>query len=374
MSGRSPTAGSAAPRTSSPVRHDRRAFLGGAVRAAAAAMVVGWPRRAQGVDADPREARLRHVRQLTFGGQNAEAYFDATGERVIFQSTRPPFSCDQIFVMNAHGGGVRLVSTGRGRTTCGYFFPDGRRILYASTHLAGEACPPAPDRSAGYVWPLYPGYDIVSADVDGGNLRRLTEGEGYDAEGAVSPDGQRIVFTSLRDGDLDLYVMDADGGNVRRLTDGVGYDGGPFFSWDGRFIVFRAARPAGADLDEYRALLGQGLVRPRRLEIFVMRADGGGLIQVTRNGAANFAPFMHPDSRRIVFSSNLHDPGGRSFALYMVNVDGSGLERLTWADSFASFPMFSRDGRRLIFSATRQARAPRDINVFVAEWVERPAS
>jgi TolB protein len=265
---------------------------------------------------------------------------------------------------------VRLVSTGRGRTTCGFFFPDGRRVLYASTHLADAACPPAPDRSAGYVWPLYAGYDLFTADPDGGNLTRLTETPGYDAEGAVSPDGRRIVFTSVRDGDLDLYLMDADGRNVRRLTDGVGYDGGAFFSWDGRLIVFRAARPAGADLEEYRTLLRQGLVRPRRLEIFVMRADGTGTTQVTRNGAANFAPFMHPDSRRVIFSSNLHDPGGRSFALYLVGTDGSGLERVTWSDSFASFPMFSRDGTRLVFSATRHAQSPRDINVFIADWVE----
>ena len=348
---------------------DRRSFLrlaGGAV----AGLVLGMGGRAQGVEGDPRERRLRNVRQLTFGGQNAEAYFDWTGTRVIFQSTRPPFSCDQIFVMNADGGDVRMVSTGQGRTTCGFFFPGGRRVIYASTHLADAACPPAPDRSAGYVWPLYGGYDIFSADLDGGNLKRLTDSEGYDAEGAVSPDGTRIVFTSVRDGDLDIYTMDAEGGNVRRLTHGAGYDGGAFFSWDGRFIVFRAARPVGAELDEYRALLRQGLVRPRRLEIFVMRPDGTGVTRLTRNDAANFAPFMHPDSRRVIFSSNLHDPGGRNFALYLVNDDGSGLERVTWADSFASFPMFSRDGTRLIFSATRNAGAPRDINVFVADWVE----
>jgi Tol biopolymer transport system component len=348
---------------------DRRAFLRAAA-ATAGGIVLGGGPRARGAEDDPRERRLRNVRQLTFGGQNAEAYFDRTGTRVIFQSTRPPFSCDQIFVMNADGGDARLVSTGKGRTTCGFFFPDGRRVIYASTHLAGAACPPAPDRSAGYVWPLYPGYDIFSADLDGGNLRRLTDSDGYDAEGAVSPDGARIVFTSLRDGDLDVYTMDADGGHVRRLTHGVGYDGGAFFSWDGRFIVFRAARPTGPELDEYRALLRQGLVRPRRLEIFVMRADGSGVTQVTRNGAANFAPFMHPDSRRVIFASNLHDPTGRTFALYLVNTDGSGLERVTWADSFASFPMFSRDGTRLIFSATRHAQAPRDMNVFVADWVD----
>ncbi|MBI2216890.1 MAG: PD40 domain-containing protein [Candidatus Rokubacteria bacterium] len=325
--------------------------------------------QARPVATDPRETRLANVRQLTFGGQNAEAYFDWTGTRLVFQSTRPPFGCDQIFTMRADGGDVRLVSTGKGRTTCAYFFPDGKRLIYASTHLADAACPPPPDRSRGYVWPVYPGYEIFAADVDGTNLVRLTRNEGYDAEGAVSPDGRHIVFTSLREGDLDLYVMDADGGHVRRLTEGLGYDGGPFFSWDGRSIVFRAHRPeTAAEADEYRALLARSLVRGQRLEIFVMGADGSGLVQVTRNRAASFAPFMHPNGRDILFSSNLHDPGGRSFALYRIQVDGTGLERITWADTFASFPMFSRDGAKLVFSSSRGAAARRELNVFIADW------
>jgi len=353
------------------VKGPRRRFL--RLGLGAVATVVAGGRRASGSPAmpasDPRERRLRNLRQLTSGGQNAEAYFDWTGTRLIFQSTRSPFACDQIFTMRVDGGDVRQVSTGKGRTTCAFFFPDGRRVIYASTHLAGASCPPPPDRSAGYVWPLYPGYDIFAADLDGGNLTRLTDSEGYDAEGAVSPDGGRIVFTSVRDGDLDLYLMDADGRNVRRLTDGVGYDGGAFFSWDGRFIVFRAGRPAdAAEEGEYRALLRGGLVRPRRLEIFVMGADGTRVTQVTRNGAANFAPFMHPDSHRVIFSSNLHDPTGRTFALYLINVDGSGLERVTWTESFASFPMFSRDGRKLVFCGSRDAQVPREMNVFLADW------
>jgi len=355
---------------------DRRAILKLGLRGAAAALVetIHARRAAHAATAldDSRERHLRNVRQLTFGGQNAEAYWDHTGTRLIFQSTRPPFGCDQIFTMHADGSAARLVSTGKGRTTCAFFFPDGRRFIYASTHLGGDACPPPPDRSSGYVWPIYPTYDIFAADVDGSSgVTRLTTNDGYDAEGAISPDGRRIVFTSLRDGDLDLYAMDADGGNVRRLTDGVGYDGGPFFSWDGRFIVYRAARhEPGADVDEYRALLRQSLVRPRRLELFVMDADGGGKRQVTKNGAANFAPFMHPDSRRIIFSSNLHDPGGRSFALFITDIEGRHVERVTWADGFASFPMFSRDGRRLVFSSSRNAAGPRDLNVFVADWVD----
>jgi TolB protein len=320
---------------------------------------------------DPRERRLTNLRQLTFGGQNAEAYFDWTGTRLTFQSTRPPFGCDQIFTMGVDGSDVKLVSTGKGRTTCSFFFPDGRRAIYASTHLGADACPPPPDRSGGYVWPIYPSYEIFAVELDGGRLTRLTDHDGYDAEGAISPDGQRIVFTSFRDGDLDLYVMAADGANVRRLTSEPGYDGGPFFSWDGRFIVFRASRPETRDeLEEYRTLLKQSLVRPRRLEIFVMRADGTGITQVTRNRAANFAPFMHPGSQQIIFSSNLHDPSGRSFALYLVNVDGSALERITYLDTFASFPMFSRDGSKLVFCGSRNAAAPRDLNVFVADWVK----
>lgn len=350
---------------------DRRAILRLGLAGAAGALVESIRARRARAEAptDPRERRLANLRQLTSGGQNAEAYFDWTGTRLVFQSTRPPFGCDQIFTMREDGSDVRLVSTGTGRTTCAFFFPDGRRLIYASTHLADPACPPPPDRSRGYVWPIYPGYEIFAADADGENLTRLTRNEGYDAEGAVSPDGRRVVFTSLREGDLDLYLMDADGSNVRRLTGAPGYDGGPFFSWDGRFIVFRAHRPeTTAELGEYRALLRQSLVRGQRLEIFVMKADGTGVARVTRNGAANFAPFMHPNGSQIIFSSNLHDPAGRSFALYLVNVDGSGLERVTWADGFASFPMFSRDGTKLVFCGSRGAAAPRELNVFVADW------
>src|SRR5262245_35742319 len=353
---------------------DRRAFLKPGITAAMGALagpraMVGAAALATPVTPDPRERHLSNVRQLTFGGQNAEAYWDATCTRLIFQSTRPPYGCDQIFTMKDDGSDVRLVSTGKGRTTCGFFFPDGKRLIYASTHFGGDACPPPPERSGGYVWPIFPTYEIVSADSDGGNVKRLTDNEGYDAEGVVSPDGKEIVFTSLRNGDLDLYLMNADGGNVRRLTDRPGYDGGPFFSWDGRWIVFRAGRPdSAAALEEYRALLQRGLVRPGALEIYLMRSDGTWLRQVTRGGAASFAPFLHPNNQQIIFSSNFHDPSGRSFALYLVNVDGSGLERVTFADSFASFPMFSRDGKRLVFTANRNAAAPREQNVFVADW------
>jgi Tol biopolymer transport system component len=271
--------------------------------------------------------------------------------------------------MSADGLDTRLVSTGRGRTTCAFFTPDGTRVLYASTHGAGPDCPPAPDRSRGYVWPIHD-YDLYTRALAGSDLRRLVASPGYDAEATIAPDG-RIVFTSSRAGDLDVYLADADGGHVRRLTDRPGYDGGPFFSWDGQQIVWRGWHPTDAtELAEYRTLLGQGLVRPNRAELFVMDADGTGVRQVTHNGAANWAPCLHPDGERIVFSSNLHDPGRFDFALYLIRRDGHGLERLTHGESFASFPMFAPDGRRLVFCSSRGAAAPREFNVFVADWVE----
>jgi Tol biopolymer transport system component len=353
---------------------DRRTVLRLGLTASAWAL---WERigaarlaRAQSPLRDDRERRLGNVRQLTFGGSNAEAYFDPVGARLIFQSTRPPFGCDQIFTMAADGTDVRLVSTGRGRTTCGYFYPDRARLLYSTTHLEDAACPPVPDRSRGYVWPIYPSYDIVTADLDGGNVRRLTQGGAYDAEATISPDGRSIVFCSARDGDLNLYLMDAEGGSVRRLTDRLGYDGGPFFSWDGRYIVYRSHYPETREAEEaYRANLARAEVRPVVMDLYVMGADGRDPRRVLANGAANFAPFMLPDSGRIIFASNLHDPSRRSFALYLVNVDGSGLERVTYAEGFASFPMISRDGSRLVFCSTRGAAGPREINVFMADWI-----
>ncbi len=312
---------------------------------------------------------LTNVRQLTFGGQNAEAYFSADGKKLIFQSTRPPFGCDQIFSMNSDGSDVRLLSTGDGRTTCSFFFPDQKRFIYASTHMGGKSCPPPADRSKGYVWPIYPSYDIFSANLDGTGLTRLTKNDGYDAEGIVSSDGQKIVFTSLREGDLDIYVMNANGTGVRRLTREKGYDGGPFFSWDGQYIVYRAHHPKTApEVSEYEELLKRNLIKPTRAELFVMNADGSKKRQVTNNGAANWAPFLHPNNRQIVFSSNIHDPERRTFSLYIVNVDGNGLKRLTTGARFDSFPMFSKDGSKLVFASTRNAQKPDEFNIFIADW------
>ena len=322
---------------------------------------------------DPRELHLANVKQLTFGGENAEAYFSDDGKKLIFQSTRPPYNCDQIFIMNADGSGVKLLSTGQGATTCSFLFPGGKRFLYASTHLSGEACPPEPDRSRGYVWPLFRSYDIFSAEMgeDGEvtGLTRLTETMRYDAEGAVSPDGKKIVFTSLRDGDLDLYLMNPDGSGVRRITDREGFDGGPFFSWDGKYIVYRSHYPQpGEALDDYRSLLAQNLMRPRLAEIYYMNSDGSGHTQVTSSGHANWSPFMHPDSDRILFSSNQHDEQGRTFSLYMIRKDGTGLERVTFGARFDSFPMFSADGKKLVWCSTRNAKGEREFNIFIAEW------
>jgi Tol biopolymer transport system component len=319
----------------------------------------------------PQEKHLRNIRQLTFGGENAEAYFSADGKKLIFQSTREGVECDQIFEMNTDGTGVRRLSTGKGRTTCAYFAPTGRLIIYSSTHRADAKCPPRPDYSRGYVWALYPGYDLFSAAPDGSNLRPLAPAPGYDAEATFSPNGKKIVFTSLRGGDLDIYTMDADGRNVKRLTDALGYDGGPFFSYDNNWIVYRAYHPVEEkEIADYKALLKENLIRPTKLDIWVMKADGTAKRRVTDNGKANFAPFFFPDGKRIIFSSNMDDPRGRNFDLYKINADGTGLERITFNETFDGFPMFSPDGKKLVFASNRNSRTQGETNIFIADWVE----
>ena len=329
------------------------------------------PHAAQDRAAPPDEERhLRNVTRLTSGGENAEAYFSADGTRLIFQATRAGYPCDQIYTMRLDGSDQRRVSNGTGRTTCGYFYPNGREILYASTHEGGAACPPRPSFERGYVWPIYASYDIYRANADGSNPRPLTRASGYDAEATMAPDGL-ITFTSVRDGDMEIYSMKADGSEVRRLTNRPGPDGGPFFSFDGRSIVFRG-RPVqpGSELDEYRSLLKEGLWRPTSLELFVMDRDGANLRQVTQLGGANFAPSWHPDGKRLIFASNVHDPKGRDFDLYLINVDGTGLERVTFNATFDGFPMFSPDGKRIVFASNRGAAAQGETNVFIADWVE----
>jgi len=323
---------------------------------------------------DRREVHLRNVRQLTFGGENAEAYWSADGKQLILQSKRGELLCDQIFVLEVATGATRMVSTGNGRTTCSYFFPDGKRILYASTHESGAECPPTPDYSKGYVWKLYPGYEIYTARPDGSDLQRITHHDDYDAEATLAPDGKRIIFTSLRDGDLDLYTMRPDGGDVRRVTTTLGYDGGGFYSRDGKRIVWRASRPeTPEDQATYRALLAEHSIRPMALELFVADADGGNARQITRNGAANFGPYFFPDGKSVIYASNVGDAKGRNFDLWRVRDDGSGLEQITFNDTFDGFPMFSPDGKQLVFASNRNARERGETNVFLADWVESVA-
>jgi Tol biopolymer transport system component len=316
------------------------------------------------------ERHLAEVRQLTFGGENAEAYFSPDGRHLIFQATPPGEACDQQYVLDLAAGETRRVSSGKGRTTCGYYdWPEADRIVYASTHGAGEGCPPPPDHSRGYVWALYDAYDLYQARPDGTGVHALTTTPGYDAEATWCHRGGRLVFTSTRDGDLDLYLMD-EAGDVRRLTREPGYDGGAFFSPDCMEIIWRASRPQGSDLDEYRALLGQGLVRPHALEIYLMKADGSGRRQITSNGAANFCPAFTADGRRIIYASNFGSKSGREFDLWIVGKEGGDPERVTTAPGFDGFPQFSPDGRWLVWASNRADPASRDTNLFIARWVE----
>ena len=318
----------------------------------------------------PRQAEkhLSNIRQLTHGGENAEAYFSADGRRLVFQSTRDGVPCDQIFTINIDGTGERRVSNGAGRTTCGYFYPSGDDIVFASTHGTAAACPPKPSYERGYVWPVFDSYEIYRSKADGSGLTRLTNSPGYDAEATIAPDGL-ITFTSVRDGDMEIYSMKRDGSDVRRLTNRPGPDGGPFFSWDGGRIAFRGRQlDAGAEMDDYRALLKQALWRPTELELFVMDRDGRNTRQVTRLGGANFAPSWHPDGKRLIFASNVADPKGRNFDLYLINIDGTGLERVTFNGTFDGFPMFSPDGRHLVFASNRNAKSEGETNVFIADW------
>ena len=310
------------------------------------------------------------MRQLTFGGENAEAYFTGDGRGLVFQATPPGVACDRIYQMNTDGTDVRQISSGDGRTTCAFAHPRTGDVYYASTQAGGPMCPPKPDHSRGYVWALYEAYDIFLHAARTGTLQRLTDAPGYDAEATVSPDGSLVVFTSMRDGDLELYVMNADGSNQVRITNAPGYDGGAFFSPDGTRLVFRASRPTGAALKEYRALLAEGLVRPSQLEIYTCKVNGTDMRQVTHNGAANFCPYYHPDGKRIIFASNMHDPRGRNFDLFLIHEDGTGLEQITHSPVFDAFPMFSPDGAQLVFASNRHNAQRGDTNIFLADWVE----
>ncbi len=320
----------------------------------------------------PGEKHLANIKQLTFGGENAEAYFSSDGKQLAFQSKRDGRDCDQIYTMDIDGSNVKMVSTGAGRTTCSYFYKDKKKVLYGSTHLASKECPPNPDFSKGYVWAVYPSYDIFQAKADGSKVKALTTTPGYDAEATVSPNGKKIVFTSMRDGDLDLYVMDKNGKNVKRLTTELGYDGGAFFSPNSKQIVYRAYHPkTEAEIARYKDRLAHDLIEPTVFEVWVMNADGSNKRQVTKLEAASFAPFFTPDGKKIVFCTNYFasDPRKRNFDLALINVDGTGLERVTYNESFDGFPMFSPDGKKLVFASNRNATTPGDTNVFIADWV-----
>ena len=316
----------------------------------------------------PKETHFQNLRQLTFGGQNAEAYFSFDGKELIFQSTRDELQCDAIFRMNSDGSAVRMLSSGKGVTTCSFIAPDNRSIIYSSTHLGGDVCPPKPDYSRGYVWPLYKDYDIFKAQPDGSNPVQLTKTDGYDAEAVFSPKGDKIVFTSVRTGDLEIYLMNPDGSGVEQLTHEAGYDGGAFFSLDGKWLVWRASRPEGDALKDYQALLAEGLIRPGKLEIYIMNLQERKPMQLTNNGAANFGPYWHPDGKHIIFSSNMNDPKGRDFNLYMIDKDSRKLEQITYYEGFDGFPMFSHDGKKLVFASNRHGKVKGETNIFIADW------
>jgi len=317
-----------------------------------------------------QEKYFSSLKQLTFGGQNAEAYFSFDQTRLIFQSTQEGKECDQIYTMNLDGSDKKMVSTGFGKTTCSYFCENDQKIFYSSTHHLDKKCPSKPDYSKGYVWPLDP-FDIFISNLDGSNVRQLTSTLGYDAESTLSPDQKTIVFTSVRNGDLDVYAMDLDGKNVKQLTHELGYDGGAFFSQDGEKIVYRAYHPkTEEEKKEYQKLLSENKIHPMNLQIFVMNKDGSDKKQVTNLPGSNFAPFFHPDGKRIIFSSNHLDPQGRNFDLFIINIDGTGLSQVTFDPSFDSFPMFSQDGKKLIFASNRGGKKRGETNIFLAEWDE----
>ncbi len=317
------------------------------------------------------EARLTEVRQLTHGGQNAEAYWSPDGKRLIFMTTRPPYGCDQIFVMNADGSDQHLVSTGKGRTTCGYFLPDNRHIVYSSTHLEADACPKEPDRSKGYVWPVFAGYDIFLATDKGDIEKRLTDTPGYDAETTVNWKTGNLIYTSMASGDLELWTMRPDGSGKKQLTHSPGYDGGPVYSRDGKKIAWRANYPkTPTDMDRYKTLLAEHVTSPMKMELMVADADGGNAHAITDFGCASFAPTFTPDGKKILFSSNKHNCDSRYFELYMVNVDGTGLEQVTHSGGFTSFPEFSPDGKTLVFCSDRNAKERYEFNIFTAKWAK----
>jgi dipeptidyl aminopeptidase/acylaminoacyl peptidase len=327
----------------------------------------------------PGEKHLNNIKQLTFGGDNAEAYWNFGNNQLVFQANNPAWDieCDQIFVMNPFNLDTskvpNMLSTGKGRTTCSYFMPGDSTILYASTHLGDDACPENPPRSVSgkYVWPIYNSYDIFEADLEGNIVRQLTSHDGYDAEATVSPKGDKIVFTSTRSGDLELYTMNIDGSDIKQITSELGYDGGAFFGPKGEKLIFRSSRPkTEEEVKNYKELLAQGLVQPTQMELYVCNVDGSDLKKITDLGNANWAPYFHPNGQKVIFSSNHKSERGFPFNLFMVNLDGTGLEQITYDEAFDSFPMFSHDGKYLVFASNRFNGGTRSTNLFIAEWID----
>jgi len=327
----------------------------------------------------PQEKHLKNIRQITFGGDNAEAYWSFDSSKLVFQANNKAWGleCDQIFMMDASKPLdsteiPQLISTGKGRTTCSYFLADDKTIVYSSTHLASVDCPPVPkkeDYGNKYIWPVYEGYDIFLADTNGNQLKQLTFEKGYDAEPTVSPKGDKIVFTSTRTGDLELFTMNVDGSEVKQVTNELGYDGGAFFSPDGTKLIFRSSRPkTDAEIKEYKDLLAEGLVQPTNMELYICNVDGSELTKITDLGSANWAPFFHPSGNKVIFSSN--HKAKHSFNLFMINLDGTGLEQITYDKVFDAFPMFSPDGKKIVFSSNRNNNGTHDTNLFVADWVD----
>ncbi len=324
-----------------------------------------------------KEVHLNNVQQLTFGGNNAEAYFSFDNTHLVFQAENPAWGaeCDQIYYMpigGFEGDTPPLLSTGKGRTTCAYFMPGDKSILYASTHLGGDECPQMERPANGlYTWPIFKDFDIFVADLEGNITKQLTTNDGYDAEATLSPDGSMIVFTSTRSGDLELWTMNTDGTNMNQVTSGLGYDGGAFFSPDGTKLVFRASRPQTPEAQKtYKDLLAKGLVQPTNMEIYVCNVDGTDLQQITNLGKANWAPYFHPGGEKILFSSNHHVESGRQFNIFSIDLNGENLQQITFDETFDAFPMFSYDGKKLVFSSNRNNGGGRDTNVFIADWVD----
>jgi TolB protein len=328
----------------------------------------GAPAGAPGMSAEEvarLEARhLKDIRQVTSGLARAgEGYFSPDGQSIIFQAVpnappsifhrpKPDEDGYQIFLGPLKDDApATMVSTGKGRCTCSYFHPNGRSILFASTHLnpSTETEPPkgpAYSRTARYRWEFPDAMDIFAADRDGKNLVRLTDTPGYDAEGSYSPDGSKIVFTSFRDGDGEIYIMDADGRNPRRITKAKGYDGGPFFSPDGKRIIYRSDRK-GNDL----------------LQVYVNNVEGTAERALTSNEFVNWGPYWHPDNRHIIYATSRH--GHANYELYLMDVDNGSEERITYHEGFDGLPVFSPDGKRLMWTSSGRT-ADRKSQLFIA--------